>query len=107
MKILLISYDYYKYDGRLRELIKVAKELGETTYITRASDGEKPIEDRHILYHDRGYSHFLLFICQKMGELGLQDIIFIDNRKGILPGYLAKRLTHARYVKTEDRKSVG
>lgn len=104
MKILLISYDYYKYDGRLRELIKVAKELGETTYITRASDGEKPIEDRHILYHDRGYSHFLLFICQKMGELGLQDIIFIDNRKGILPGYLAKRLTHARYVVQDCRE---
>ena len=38
MKILLISYDNYKYDGRLRELIQVAKELGEVTYITRASD---------------------------------------------------------------------
>ena len=27
MNILFISYDSYKYDGRLRELIKVAQEL--------------------------------------------------------------------------------
>ena len=33
MKILLISYDYFRYDGRVRELIKVAKDLGDVTYI--------------------------------------------------------------------------
>ena len=38
MNILLISYDNYQYDGRLRELIRAAKELGEVTYITRASE---------------------------------------------------------------------
>ena len=42
MNILVISYDSYKYDGRLRELIKVAKELGEVTFITR-DEGEEPI----------------------------------------------------------------
>lgn len=60
MKILLISYDNYKYDGRLRELIQVAKELGEVTYITRASDGETAGGQGHVLYRDRGYSRFLL-----------------------------------------------
>ena len=39
MKILLISYDYFRYDGRVRELIKVAKDLGDVTYITRG-DGD-------------------------------------------------------------------
>lgn len=112
MKILLISYDYFKYDGRLRELIKVAKELGEVTYITRGSDGEEPQESRHIVYPDRGYSNFIMFVCQQMQSIGRQDMIFIDNRKGIIPGYLAKRLTGARYVVQDcrelyDRKSAA
>lgn len=104
MKILLISYDYYLYDGRLRELIKVAQALGETTYITRSSDGEKPRETRHILYRDRGYSYFILFVCQQIQKIGPQDLIFIDNRKGILPGYLAKGLSHACYVVQDCRE---
>ena len=104
MKILLISYDYYLYDGRLRELIKVARALGETTFITRSSDGEKPQGEGHILYRDRGYSHFILFVCQQMQKIGPQDLILIDNRKGIIPGYLAKKLTHARYVVQDCRE---
>lgn len=104
MKILLISYDYFKYDGRLRELIKVAKELGEVTYITRGSEGEIPQESSHIVYPDRGYSSFIMFVCQKMQKVGRQDVIFIDNRKGILPGYLAKRLTGAAYVIQDCRE---
>lgn len=104
MKILLISYDHYKYDGRLRELIKVAEELGDVMYITRASDGEQPQSKRHILYQDRGYSHFILFVCTQVKKLGRQDLIFIDNRKGILPGYLAKKLTGAAYVVQDSRE---
>ena len=98
MKILYISYDQYEYDGRGRELIRAAKELGEVTYITRACDQEKPKEDAHILYQDRGYVNFILFVRQQAKKIGRQDVIFIDNRKGILPGYLAKRLTHDRDV---------
>lgn len=104
MKILLISYDYFKYDGRLRELIKTAKELGEVTYITRSSEGERPEERCHILYTDRGYSNFILFVCQQIQRLGRQDMIFIDNRKGIIPGYLAKKLTGARFVVQDCRE---
>lgn len=104
MKILLISYDYYKYDGRLRELIKVAKELGEVTYITRSSDGETPQEAAHILYEDRGYGNFIRFVCRQARKLRDLDMIFIDNRKGILPGFLAKRLTGADYVVQDCRE---
>ena len=53
MNILFISYDSYKYDGRLRELIKVAQELGEVTFITR-DEGEEPINGQHILYKGSG-----------------------------------------------------
>lgn len=104
MNILLISYDYYLYDGRLRELICVAKELGNVTYVTRASDGEKPREKAHILYQDQGYNRFVLFVCSLAKRIGRQDLIFIDNRKGILPGYIAKKLTNAEYVVQDCRE---
>lgn len=104
MKILLISYDHWKYDGRLRELVKVAKELGEVTYITRRSDGEEPQEENHILYTDHGYPAFIRFCCLQARRLGKADLIFIDNRKGILPGYLAKRICGARYVVQDCRE---
>ena len=104
MKILLISYDYFKYDGRLRELIKVAKELGDVTCITRGSDGEVPQEASHIVYPDRGYVRFILFVWAQARKLGGTDMIFIDNRKGIIPGFLAKRLTKAQYVVQDCRE---
>ena len=104
MKILLISYDYIKYDGRVRELIKVAKELGDVTYITREEDGEEPQEKSHIVYQDKGYRDFIGFCCKQAKRLGGLDMIFIDNRKGILPGYLAKKLTGARYVVQDCRE---
>ncbi len=104
MKILLISYDNYLYDGRLRELIKTARELGETVFITRASDGEQPSEPGHILYPDHGYSNFILFVLQQIQRVGRVDLIFIDNRKGIIPGYMAKKLTGARYVVQDCRE---
>lgn len=42
MKILLISYDYFRYDGRVRELINVAKDLGDVTYITVVTEMSSP-----------------------------------------------------------------
>lgn len=104
MKILLISYDFFKYDGRVRELIKVAKEMGDVTYITRGEDGEVPQEDSHIVYQDKGYRNFIGFCCKQAKRLGCLDMIFIDNRKGILPGFLAKKLTGARYVVQDCRE---
>lgn len=104
MKILLISYDNYKYDGRLRELVKVAKQLGEVSYITRASEGETPVEKSHILYRGRGYGSFILFVCARAKRVGRQDLIFIDNRKGILPGFIAKKLTGAGSVVQDCRE---
>lgn len=104
MKILFISYDQFPYDGRARELIHAAKELGEVTYITRAVEGEEPQEVSHILYPDRGYGNFLLFVCRQARRAGTQDMIFIDNRKGIIPGFLAKKITGAKCVVQDCRE---
>ena len=71
MNILFISYDSYKYDGRLRELIKVAQELGEVTFITR-DEGEEPISGQHILYKGSGYLKFISF-CAKQAKK-MQDV---------------------------------
>ena len=103
MNILFISYDSYKYDGRLRELIKVAQELGEVTFITR-DEGEEPISGQHILYKGSGYLKFISFCAKQAKKMQDVDAIFIDNRKGILPGYLAKRLTGAIYVIQDCRE---
>ena len=103
MNILFISYDSYKYDGRLRELIKVAQELGEVTFITR-DEGEEPISGQHILYKGSGYLKFISFCANQAKKMQDVDTIFIDNRKGILPGYLAKRLTGATYVIQDCRE---
>ena len=86
MNILFISYDSYKYDGRLRELIKVAQELGEVTFITR-DEGEEPISGQHILYKGSGYLKFISFCAKQAKNMQDVDAIFIDNRKGILPGF--------------------
>ncbi len=104
MKVFLISYDSYQYDGRLRELVKVAKMLGDTTYVSRGGNEEKRQETGHILYKEGGYPKFILFVCRLALRLGKQDLILIDNRKGILPGYLAKWLTGAQYVVQDSRE---
>ncbi len=104
MRILLISYDDLRYDGRVRELIRTAQELGETIYITRAEDGEGPFSEAHIVYQGSGYLGFLRFCVWQARRLSPLDIIFIDNRKGILPGYLAKKASGARYVVQDCRE---
>lgn len=70
MKILLISYDYFRYDGRVRELIKVAKDLGDVTYITRGDGDEQPQEKQHIVYKDHGYMDFIRFCSRQAKKLG-------------------------------------
>lgn len=40
------------------ELIKVAKDLGDVTYITRGDGDEQPQEKQHIVYKDHGYMDF-------------------------------------------------
>ena len=85
MKILLISYDYFRYDGRVRELIKVAKDLGDVTYITRGDGDEQPQEKQHIVYKDHGYMDFIRFCGRQAKKLGKLDLIFIDTERESFP----------------------
>ncbi len=50
LNVFFISYGTYEYDGRLRELIKVAKSLGETKYITKAVSKNTKQDKSHYIF---------------------------------------------------------
>lgn len=87
MKILFISYGNYDFDGRLRELFAVVSKLGETFLISR---GTSPVSKNHIVINE-SYTKFI-FSSIKIGKkIGGVDILFLDNRKAIIPGLRLKR----------------
>lgn len=90
MKIFFISNGVWEFDGRLRELVTVASELGNIKYISRVKNTEMETVENHIKISDDNY---LVFIIKTFIE-GLRfkniDILFLDNRKSIIPGLLLK-----------------
>lgn len=90
MRILFISHGIYDYDGRLRELIKIAHALGDTTSIYRAI--KPPHDPQARLFPMQGsYLGFFRFCQQIFREEGPFEVLFLDNRKAILPGNWLKR----------------
>lgn len=87
MKILLLSYSSIKFDGRLRELIKVCNLLGDCTYITNDlfSDTEKHIVPPRT--DKRNYRSFVKFCLYFAKQSTNFDIVFADNRRAIYPAY--------------------
>ncbi len=89
-----MSASIIEYDGRLRELIEVAKSIGETYYLTR-SNSATPIDEHHIIFTSRGpstYINFLLFCFKAARKIGKFDIVWADNRKALIPSFLIARL---------------
>ncbi|MEG2185445.1 MAG: hypothetical protein RRY12_12260, partial [Cloacibacillus sp.] len=75
MKVLLLSYSTIEYDGRLRELIKIAKELGDTYYVS-LSINKTPLEEKHYIYKPHARFSYLFFInyCLKVAnQIGVVD----------------------------------
>ena len=88
MNILMISYGEYEYDGRLRELHKVSKQLGKTILFSNGTTRES---DGHILVNASSYLKFIKKVVKEGKKLDSVDVIFLDNRKSILPGLLLKK----------------
>lgn len=89
MNILLISYGIYEFDGRLRELIKVSKKIGDTKYITRVNSFASKKEDDHLIFKSSKFFEYLLFnifTFLKSLKMNRLDVLFLDNRKSIIPG---------------------
>lgn len=100
MKILLISYGDYDYDGRLRELCKVFSNLGELYVITR---GATPSCNNHILFNCN-YLHFIKSAIEYGKSLKDIDIIVLDNRKAIIPGVILKTFLKPQLVIQDCRE---
>lgn len=109
MNILLISAGIYEYDGRLRELIKVAQMLGPTYYITKSANST-PIDKQHFIYKEYkeggifNYMDFIQF-CIKIAESmeGI-DVVIADNRKAIIPALWTKRRKNIKYAIQDARE---
>lgn len=95
MKILLISHSIIEYDGRLRELIKVCKSIGDTINVSRSISDQEPADSNHRIFRATGWANYLRFIifCIKIAmRMGRIDVVFADNRMAIFPAVLIKFL---------------
>lgn len=94
MNILFISYGNYQYDGRQRELIKICKKIGDTTYITCTNNDYIPTENNHLCFRNKGrfaYISFVRFVFKTFRQSGKFNMIFVDNRKATIPALLIKK----------------
>ncbi|WP_312700204.1 hypothetical protein [Sedimentibacter sp.] len=88
MKVFFISNGIWEFDGRLRELIKVASGLGDVKYITRVKSSNLQTNKNHIKIKGNNYFKFILKTLSSVRLYEDIDIIFVDNRKAIIPALL-------------------
>lgn len=95
LQILLISYGNLNYDGRLRELKKVAQLLGEVTIVSQ----EHIISARNkVCFKEKlTYFNFIKTSVNIAKQLEQIDILILDNRKSILPGLIVQRCVDVRF----------
>lgn len=88
MKFLVISCGNADYDGRLRELLKVCKELGEVSCYSYGS--KELLHGHHIYGSDVSYGQFIKRVLKEAGKEEA-DVIFADNRRATIPAMLLNR----------------
>ena len=88
MDILFISCGNIDYDGRLRELVKVCRKLGNVTLFSYGS--EKLFPGHHVYDSGVGYKDFITKIVKAAGMVKA-DIVFADNRRATIPALLINR----------------
>lgn len=100
MKILLVSYGDFDYDGRLRGLMNIFSRLGDMYSICR---GKEKSTQNH-LYCNCSYFNFIskaISFAQKMESI---DILVLDNRKATIPGFIIRSKLHPRTVILDCRE---
>ncbi len=85
MNILFVSCGNADYDGRLRELLKVSRELGEVTCYSYGSESLFP--GHHVYGDDVGYIKFIRNVCREAKKCDA-DVVFVDNRRATIPAML-------------------
>lgn len=101
MKIFLISYGDFDYDGRLRELMKVFAQLGELSAFTR---GSMPISAKHTIYTGSGYAGFIMQAIQCAKKEAQIDVLVLDNRKAVIPGLVVRVLIRPKAMVQDCRE---
>lgn len=107
MNILLLSYGNCKYDGRLRELIKVCKQLGDLTYITSLDVEEEAMDASHKVWvkkHAWSYLAFLFFCVSEARKLQSIDILLVDNRRAVVPAIFVRKICKPKYIVQDMRE---
>lgn len=107
MKILVLSYNDINKDGRLNEINRVMQKLGEV-YIINVSSSKRFIPHPNIYtFKNKGilsYFLFVLYCVRQAQKLGPFDMVVADNRKGIIPAFLSKILSHIKYSLYDARE---
>lgn len=107
MNIFLISSGIWEYDGRLRELTKVAKQLGSTKYLTGGNSFKSKQDNNHITILQSGVAGYLSLIYKSIIEaikFKKIEVLLIDNRKAIIPGLIIKLLRKPKNIILDVRE---
>lgn len=95
MNILMISCGNADYDGRLRELVKVCRELGN---VRCYSYGSRKLFDGHRIFgEDVGYLQFIRSVSKEAKTYDT-DVVFVDNRKASIPALIVNKKKKAKLV---------
>lgn len=100
MNILLISYGDFDYDGRLRELYKAFSSFGTLYSVTRGAVAQN---SRHKICNER-YSRFIREAVEYGKRLEPVDVLVLDNRKSIVPGFIIQILKKPKVVIQDCRE---
>lgn len=114
MKILLISYGIPEFDGRLRELVRVFKNLGELSIISRsqtkstfdASEYDNwysfPVDKTKSRLGDIiGFYGFSRKVASTLKNI---DVVIADDRMAIVPVMFAARKVGAKHIVHDARE---
>ncbi len=100
MKVLLISYGDFDYDGRLRELYKVFAEMGDLYAITRGACAQ----NAHHKVYNGSYFSFIKEAVAFGKQLQSVDLLVLDNRKSVIPGLLLAKHLQPKIVIQDCRE---
>lgn len=104
MKILFLSYSDIRYDGRLRELLAVADELGEVSSVIKYNRKEDEYNCSLTASGFAGIREFIKKAKDIAKKMQRVDILFVDNRMACIPGLKLKKKLKRAFVIQDVRE---
>lgn len=110
MNILLISYGIKEYDGRLSELYKVAKQMGNVTLVCCGNNLSMVPEENIVEINSkkylspRVYVAFVYRCLQAAVKMKNIDILISDNLFAAIPSLLIRKLSNPTHIVQDVRE---